>query len=102
MPILHLDLENFNGKKLLFVLTLEEYHEQDYITFFIDNSDDLWFQDRTGLQPIEELSAIGIIALYEALPEEVKTTPQYVHVPMLDLVEDYLKITFGKGITHKR
>lgn len=95
MPILPLDIENFNGKKLLFLLTLQEYNEPGYLTFFIDDVNELWFQDDSGLHPLRDLDAIPLIALYEELPEDIKSSNQYIHTPMVYVIEDYLKVVFG-------
>ncbi|WP_224490522.1 hypothetical protein [Robertkochia flava] len=101
MPILPLDIDNFNGKKLLFLLTLQEYNQPGYLTFFIDDRDDLWFQEDIGLQPFGELDALPVIALYESLPDDIKSSNQYIHTPMLFVVEDYLKLVFGSKIRYK-
>lgn len=98
MPILPLFIERFNNRKLLFVLTLEEYKEQDYLSFFIDDQNQLWFALGNDILPIEELPAIPLIALYSYLPAEVREVPEYQHVPMIHLITDYLKMVFGKGI----
>ncbi|TRZ45226.1 hypothetical protein [Robertkochia solimangrovi] len=101
MPILPLNIENFNGKKLMFLLTLKEYREPDYIAFYMDESDNLFFQGTDGMLPFEELPVLATIALYECLPFEVKNTPEYLHVPMRFIVEDYLKVVFGKKINQR-
>ncbi len=101
MPILPLDIENFNGRKLLFLLTLQEYREQGYLAFYIDQDNELWFQGDEGLAPFTELGPIPVIALYESLPENVKDSSQYIHTPMVYVIEDYLKLVFGKKLPFK-
>ena len=101
MPILPLDIDNFNGRKLLFLLTLQEYHDPGYLAFYIDDQNELWFQGNHGLTPFRELEAIPVIALYESMPEEVKSSNQYVHTPMVYVIEDYLKLVFGKKLPFK-
>lgn len=98
MPILPLNIERFNDKRLLFVLTLQEYREDDYLTFFIDDRNELWFALGNSVQPFSELPAIATIALYAYLPESVRDEKQYQHVPMVHLIEDYLKVLFGRKI----
>lgn len=101
MPILPLDIENFNGKKLLFLLTLQEYQECGYYAFYIDDHNELWYQGDAGMQPFKSLDAIPVVALYESLPAQVKSSDQYIHTPMLYVVEDYLRLVFGKKIRHR-
>ncbi|THD67942.1 hypothetical protein E7Z59_09845 [Robertkochia marina] len=101
MPILPLDIENFNGRKLLFLLTLQEYHESGYLAFYIDEENDLWFQGEEGFLPFDQLEPIPVIALYESMPDNVKESDQYIHTPMVYVVEDYLKLVFGKKLRFK-
>ncbi len=101
MPILPLDIDNFNGRKLLFLLTLQEYHESGYLAFYIDDQNELWFQGNQGITPFRELEPIPVIALYESMPEEVKSSNQYIHTPMVYVIEDYLKLVFGKKLPFK-
>lgn len=101
MPILPLDIDNFNGKKLLFLLTLQEYHQPGYLAFYIDAQNDLWFQGDFGFQPFSDLDAVPVIALYESLPEDIKGSNQYIHTPMIYVIEDYLKLVFGNKIRYK-
>ncbi len=101
MPILPLDIDNFNGRKLLFLLTLQEYHEAGYLAFYIDDENELWFQGDQAITPFKELDPIGVIALYESLPEEIKGSNQYMHTPMVYVIEDYLKLVFGKKLRFK-
>ncbi|MBL7473562.1 hypothetical protein [Robertkochia sediminum] len=95
MPILPLDIENFNGKKLLFLLTLQEYNQSGYLTFYIDDQNELWYQDDSGMHLLQEIDAIPLIALYEELPDDIKSSNQYIHTPMVYVVEEYFRLVFG-------
>ena len=101
MPILPLNIENFNGKKLLFLLTLQEYKEPGYLAFFIDEDNELWFQGDYGILPFNDLEAVPVIALYESLPDDIKSSNQYIHTPMMYVVEEYLKLVFGTEIRYR-